>query len=274
MVQYNPLQYLPSAEELPDSDDSPVDNELQIPVAVLLRAILSRLWAERQDWFFGVNMGVYYHPPNTSIVPDGFLSLGVVRRKSERGRPSYVLWGENYVVPLLVVEVVSQTPGEEYDDKQTKYAQIGVLYYVVYNPDYYKRDQHDPFEVYRLIEGEYVRQVGEPVWLPEIGLGIGRGRGTYEGWTREWLYWYDSERNKLPSPDERAAQELVQERQRTEQAEQRAEQERQRAEQERQRAEQEQQRTEQAEQQLEQARREREELIARLQSRGIDLDAL
>jgi len=26
MVQYNPLQYLPSAEELPDSDDTPVDN--------------------------------------------------------------------------------------------------------------------------------------------------------------------------------------------------------------------------------------------------------
>ncbi len=41
MVQYNPLQYLPSAEELPDSDYTPVDNELQIPVAVLLRAILS-----------------------------------------------------------------------------------------------------------------------------------------------------------------------------------------------------------------------------------------
>ncbi|MBV9389537.1 MAG: Uma2 family endonuclease [Chroococcidiopsidaceae cyanobacterium CP_BM_ER_R8_30] len=128
MVQYNPLQYLPSAEELPDSDDTPVDNELQIPVAALLRAILSWLWVERQDWFFGVNMGVYYQPPNSCIVPDGFLSLGVVRRKSERGRPSYVLWEENNVQPLLVIEIVSQTPGQEYGDKQIKYAQIGVLY--------------------------------------------------------------------------------------------------------------------------------------------------
>ncbi len=264
MVQYNPLQYLPSAEELPDSDDTPVDNELQIPVAVLLRAILSRLWAERQDWFFGVNMGVYYQPPNTCIVPDGFLSLGVMRRTSERGRFSYVLWGENYIVPLFVVEVVSKSYGQEYDDKQTLYAEIGVLYYVVYNPDYCKRDKHEPFEVYRLIEGQYVRQVGEPVWLPEIGLGIGRERGTYEGWSREWLYWYDSERNKLPSPDERAAQELVQAEQRTEQE----------LVQERQRTEQERQRAEQAEQQAEQERREREELIARLQSRGINLDDL
>jgi len=265
MVQYNPLQYLPSAEELPDSDDTPVDNELQIPVAVLLRAILSWLWAERQDWFFGVNMGVYYQPPNTSIVPDGFLSLGVVRRKSERGRPSYVLWAENDIVPLLVIEVVSQTPGQEYDDKQTKYAQIGVLYYVVYNPDYWKRDKHDPFEVYRLVEGEYVRQVGEPVWLPELGLGIGRGQGTYEGWMREWLFWFDSDENRLPSPDERMQQ-----------VEQRAEQERQRAEQERrqhkqtqQQLEQEQLRAEQTQQQLEQERREREELIARLRCKRI-----
>lgn len=40
MLKYSLLQYLPSAEELPDSDDTPVDNELQILVPTLLRAIL------------------------------------------------------------------------------------------------------------------------------------------------------------------------------------------------------------------------------------------
>ena len=29
MVQYDPLPYLPSSTELPDSDDTPMDNELQ-----------------------------------------------------------------------------------------------------------------------------------------------------------------------------------------------------------------------------------------------------
>lgn len=43
MVQYNWLQYLPSAEELPDSDDTPVDNELQVLVPSLLRGILALL---------------------------------------------------------------------------------------------------------------------------------------------------------------------------------------------------------------------------------------
>jgi len=43
MIQYNPLQHLPTAEELPDSDDTPVDNELQILIPNLLRAILALL---------------------------------------------------------------------------------------------------------------------------------------------------------------------------------------------------------------------------------------
>ncbi len=227
MVQYNPLQYLPSAEELPDSDDTPVDNELQILIPILLRAILALLWANRMDWFFGVNMGVYYEPDKSAIVPDGFLSLGVERYKA-RGklRLSYVLWQENNTVPQWVLEVVSKTPGDEYDDKMTKYAQIGVLYYVIYNPDYWRRDKHDPFEVYRLVNGSYERQTGNPVWMPEIELGIGCEVGTHEGCTREWLYWYDQLSRRLLAP----ANVIEQERQRADRAEQQLEQERQRAE--------------------------------------------
>ena len=228
MIQYNPLQYLPTAEELPDSDDTPVDNELQNLIPNLLRAILAWLWVERMDWFLGINMGVYYSPGVEAIVPDGFLSLGVERFKAGgKLRLSYVLWQENNIVPTWVLEVVSRTPGGEYDEKMTKYAKMGVLYYTIYNPDYWKRDKHDPFEVYRLMNGVYVRQKGMKVWMPEIGLGIGCEQGTHEGCTREWLYWYDQEGNRLPAP----ANVIEQERQRAEQERQRAEQERQRAEQ-------------------------------------------
>ena len=271
MVQYNPLHYLPTAEELPDSDDTPVDNELQILIPTLLRAILALLWAERKDWFFGVNMGVYYEPEVAAIVPDGFLSLGVERFKPDgKLRLSYVVWQENNIVPQWVLEVVSKTPGGEYDEKITKYAQIGVLYYVIYNPDYWKRDKHDPFEVYRLVNGSYKRQTENPVWMPEIKLGIGYEQGTHEGYTREWLYWYNQHGARFPAP----ADVIEQERQRSEQERRRAEQERRRAEQERRRAEQERQRAEQAEQQLEQERRLREELLNRLRERGINLDEL
>lgn len=198
---HNPLQYLPTAEELPDSDDIPVDNELQILIPTLLRAILALLWADRTDWFFGVNMGVYYDLKKPAIVPDSFLSLAVERRQqSGELRLSYVVWQE-WIVPSLVLEVVSKTPGSEYDDK------MKTLYYVIYNPDYWQRDQHQPFEVYRLVNSTYVRQVSQPVWMPEIGLGMGCEQGNFEGYTREWLYWYDQQGNRLPAPNDLIEQE-------------------------------------------------------------------
>ncbi len=80
-----------------------------------------------------------------------------------------------------------------------------------------------------------MRQRGNPVWMPEIGLGIGYEQGTHEGWTREWLYWYDEQGNRFPAPENVIEQERL--------------------------------RAERAEQQL-------ADLIAKLQERGIDPDTL
>ena len=172
------LQYpLPSSDELIDSDDFPVDNEDQNFVPNVLLFLLKYAWERRTDWFFAINMGVYHTTgahPRVPVVPDGFLSLGVERRKGGKSRKSYVLWEENGIPPILTLEVVSQTPGGEYDDKLAIYAKLGVLYAIVYNPQFWRRDGHLPFEVYKLVEGAYALQVGEPFWMPEIGLGLGR----------------------------------------------------------------------------------------------------
>lgn len=234
MVQYNPWQFLLTQSELAETDHKPVDSQLQVLIASLLDDILSWVWSQRSDWFWGINMGVYYEAQKPPIVPDGFLCLGVERLPRQGGRLSYVVWQEG-ILPLLVLEYVSKTYGEEYDTKKDDYANIGVTYYAVYNPEYSTRHNHSPFEVYRLVEGKYILQSGEPFWMSEIGLGLGREQGTYRGWNREWLYWYDSQGNRLPSLDERA---------------------------------------EQAQHQLEQERRNTEELIAKLRARGIDPDTL
>jgi Uma2 family endonuclease len=213
MLKYNPLHCLPSAEDLPDSDDTPVDNQLQHLIPGLLEAILAIIWANRQDWYFGVDMGVYYDPDQPAIVPDGFLSLGVERVFDEDLRLSYVLWEEN-IVPIMVLEVVSHKRRGEYSTKKKMYAELEVLYYVVYNP---RRRKKPPLEVYHLVNGEYVLLSGNPVWLPELNLGIGRERGTYQGITREWLYWYDEQGERLLTPEER----ILQAEQRTREVEQR-----------------------------------------------------
>lgn len=210
MVRFDPLLNLPTSAELPCSDDTPVDNELQNLVPNFLEVILGFIWRHRQDWFFAVDMGVY-HPtgsnPRIPIVPDGFLCLGVERIKNSQLRDSYVVWEENNVVPIWVLEVVSKTYGGEYDQKLKDYAQLGVLYYTVYNPIYWQRDKHEPLEVYRLVDGAYELQVGEPVWMNEIGLGIGRAVSSYCGLQREWLCWYDQQENRFLAPEEVAQQE-------------------------------------------------------------------
>ena len=205
MVQFDPKLRLPTSDELPDSDGLPVDNELHTLVTNLLGLILGFIWGQRFDWFLGVNMGIYHTTginPRVPIVPDGFLSLGVERVRGNQLRKSYVVWEENDIIPIFVLEIVSQTPGGEYDEKISIYAKLGVLYYVIYNPDFWRRDQQEPFEVYQLVKGSYQRQIGEPFWLPEIGLGIGRGIGSHRGLQREWLYWFDQRGNRILTPEE------------------------------------------------------------------------
>ncbi|NET59463.1 MAG: hypothetical protein F6K47_25960 [Symploca sp. SIO2E6] len=62
MLEYGPLSHLPTAEELPETDHQPVDNESQIWVPNLLATLLTRLWKDRSDWFWGINLGIYYDP--------------------------------------------------------------------------------------------------------------------------------------------------------------------------------------------------------------------
>jgi Uma2 family endonuclease len=187
---------LPSSFDLPCSDDTPVDNEEQNLLPNLLLMLLSHLWADRRDWYFGVDMAVYHttgDDPKVPVVPDAFLSLGVQRKKGNEWRRSYVLWEEEGIVPTLAIEMVSHKPGGEYGKKMAIYAKLGVLYYAIYNPNFWQRDRHAPFEVYRLEAGRYELKTGEPFWMPEIGLALGRYEDVIGGFEREILTWYDAQ---------------------------------------------------------------------------------
>ena len=135
---------------------------------------------------------------------------------------------------VLALEMVSHQPNEEYDAKRDLYAKLGVLYYVVYNPEYWQRDRHQPFEVYKLGGQTYQLQIGEPFWMPEVGIGIGRSRRILGGIEQEVLLWFDADGKAYPTPDEiieSTESELIAERQKAEAEKQRADAERQRADQ-------------------------------------------
>jgi Uma2 family endonuclease len=193
---------LPTEEDLPCSDEKPVDNELQLLAPMLLRGVLHYIWGERFDWLFAINLGIYPDPYEKAIGPDAFLSIGVERvRADSKLRLSYLVYQEK-VMPQWVLEIVSKKPGGEYGEKFRRYREMGVLYYVIYNPTHYRRDKHETFEVYRLENGQYVLQQGNPVWMPEIGLGIGHERGLQDGHLRDWLYWYDENGKRYPPQEE------------------------------------------------------------------------
>lgn len=75
---------------------------------------------------------------------------------------------------------------------------------MIYNPEYWQRDGHQPLEIYKLINGCYELQIGEPFWMPEIGLGIGRYRATFGTVQQEVLGWYDHQGVRYLTPEERA----------------------------------------------------------------------
>jgi hypothetical protein len=79
---------------------------------------------------------------------------------------------------------------------------LGVLYYLVYNPEFWRRDGHQPFELYKLDKGKYQLQIGEPYWIPEVELGIGRYQGFVGSLPQEILTWYDAQGNRHLNPEE------------------------------------------------------------------------
>jgi hypothetical protein len=123
----------------------------------------------------------------------------------------------------------------------------------------------------------YVLQPGSQVWLPEIGLGIGRCRGVYQGVPREWLYWYDELGQRLLTPEELIQQEkqrLLEEQQRRLQEQQLRQEAEQRSLQEQQRRQEAEQRSLQEQQLRQEAERKAQILAERLRELGIDPENL
>ena len=289
MLRVKPQTTLPSGSELPCSDDTPVDNENQNFIPNYLLFLLREIWKERTDWYLGVDMGVYHTTgidPRDPVVPDGFLSLGVPRRRESGPRSNYTIWEENNVTPQFVLEVVSKTYGHEYDRTYKKpknpkpgeehlqktlpgkfgiYEKMGVLYYAIYNPEFWQRDRHQPLEIYKLVGGRYELQASEPYWMPEIGLGLGRCQVTTGGLELEVLSWFGEGSDRYFFSEEvvdRAKARAELERQLRRQAEARAEREH--------------QERERAETERDRERVEKEALLKKLErmrAAGIDPDA-
>jgi Uma2 family endonuclease len=264
-----PAEYLPDYDQFVTEDDAPVDNFFsEKQQRLLTEPLYSARVAERlgRPLLAAANVGVFYGEGQPAIVPDALVSLDVELAADlwPKANRSYFIWRFGKP-PDAVVEIVSNREGGELGSKRERYAQLGVAYYVVFDPQRVLGEE--ALRCYELRGRTYAPCAGG--WLGDIGLGVRLWEGDYEGVRAVWLRWCDQEGNVIPTGAELAEAE----RQRAEEEQRRAEEARQRAEAERQRAEEEQRRAEEARQRAEAERARAERLAARLRALGIDPDA-
>ena len=240
-------------EELVIDDGEPVENLFIEKERRLLTDALYAGWrgpGRGRTFLAASDVGVFPEKKQTPIVPDVLLSLDVPAGldPSRKEHRSYFLWIMGKP-PDVVFEFVSDRRGGEEGHKKARYAQIGVRYYVIFDPERWLRG--DVLRSYELHEDGSYHALKEH-WFSAVGLGVKLWQGDFETWDKEWLRWCDRRGRLIPTGPECAKKE----RQHADQARAHAEQERAHAEQERAHAEQE--------------RAHKERLQAQLRAAGIE----
>lgn len=255
-----PPEALSKVEDLITEDDTPVDNVFSEKQQRLLTVSLHYSWRPGQSFVAMANVGLFYAIHQPPLVPDMLLSLGVSLPEElwQKHHRSYFTW-EYGKSPEVVVEVVSNREGGELDRKREIYAQIGIRYYVVYDPQGFL--SKTPLRLFKLADRDYIETVER--WLPEIGLGLTLWTGPYEDRHDTWLRWCDQDKQPLPTGEEdsvQAKQQVEIEKKRADSAEQLAETAKQEA--------------ESAKQEADAAKQRTEQLAAQLRALGIDPDSV
>ena len=219
-VVENPDEF--DVANLVTEDDEPVDN---IFSAKQQRFLVEPIYSSsklQRPFVADSNVAIYATPRAAPIVPDMWLSLGVQVAEDwyKKENRSYLLW-EFHKPPEVVVEIVSNQKGKEETSKLRDYAELGILYYVIYDPQQLILDE--PIQVYQLVAGDYLLR--PDYQLAQVGLSLRLWYGAFEDKTTLWLRWCDREGNLILTGAERA----IQAENRAEQASIRAGQEQERA---------------------------------------------
>ncbi len=236
-------------------DDTPVDGIYSEKQQRLLTEPLYASWpgpGAGRKFLAMTNVGLFWEPKKPPIVPDSLLSLDVeipddMWTKKNR---SYFTWvyGKN---PEVVIEVVSNDEGGELSEKVEIYKEIGIRYYVVWDPENHLGKKR--LTAFRLQGGNY--RPMRDLWFEECGLGLKIWHGSVEGNDEDWLRWCEKNGEVILTGSEG----IIQESQRAEQEKHRAEQEKCSAQNARKSADQEKQRA--------------DRLAAQLRALGVEPDA-
>ena len=215
----------PDVSSVVTEDGAPVDNIFSLRQMGLLTEPLYASWpgpppeeeGTQRPFVALANVGVFGTPAAPPVVPDVLLGVDValhddVHEKKHRTWFNWV-FGK---APDLVIEVVSNTEGNELSLKKKKYRDLRVPTYVVWDPEGHLSDE--ALQCFELRGMLYVKK--KDLSFPALGLGLVVWEGTYEGCTSRWIRWVDAAGVLLPTGAEAAARATERARQATERAEQ------------------------------------------------------
>lgn len=193
----------PRGEDLPYDDGEPMETKRHRDQMNLLVDTLDVGWGDRDDYFAGGNMALYFSETQARNqdfrAPDVFVVLDT----EWKDRKGWVVWEEGGRTPDVVIELLS--PSTEAVDRGRKkqiYAQtLKVRRYYLYDPWTYV------FEGYRLDVETLTYERIEPdangdLECSPMGLRLGIREGRFGRVTGKWLRWIDEDDRALPTDGE------------------------------------------------------------------------
>ncbi|MGA1622990.1 MAG: Uma2 family endonuclease [Synechocystis sp.] len=216
------------AETMPDarrllSDEPEMESSLHSAQLMLLVACLDWLWRDRDDYFIGANLTVYFSLQQLKNRdfrgPDFFL----VRNVDNSPRPSWVVWEEDGQYPNLIIELLSDSTAkvDRSLKKQLYQDRFRTPEYFWFSPDSLE------FDGYRLVGHRY-----EPIPVTPDGKRWSEELELFLGVENRQLRYFTPDGKIVPTPKEaalQAHQDALQAHQAALQAQQNADLEKQRA---------------------------------------------
>jgi Uma2 family endonuclease len=191
---------LPTMYDLPSDnpEESGRPDEIHWHQANLLRDTFQPPGYSSDQFLTSSFLHYYYDSRNTShyIRPDWAAVFGVPRKIGPNGRLNYVLWQE-VRSPFIAVELLSPNPIEK-DQGKKLYGQTPPMKWEVYEsflrvPYYVLFDwKSNDLQIFCLEGATYQEISKERLWIPELEIGLGLWQGTFSGFERQWLRWYDN----------------------------------------------------------------------------------
>lgn len=196
---------MPPTDLVFDDGESLETNRHRIAMNTLIRS-LQQAWADRNDFFCGGNMFVYYSSAQARNRdfrgPDFFAVLNI---DGSYPRQGWVIWEEGGRYPDAIIELMSEsTAAADTGTKKDIYERV------FRTPDYFV---FDPFDLTSL-QGWHLdaNQRYQPLvpnqqgwlWCQTLGLWLGTWSGTIDRELAVWLRFYNEVGLLVPLPEEAA----------------------------------------------------------------------